>query len=85
MHFKTSSAKWRPFCLGLNVFIHNNIVIHPLEGFLAYITPHIILQETWLWCFTYNSQQQTEAGRLRLRLRLPCTAWLDNPELLEII
>ena len=22
MHFKVSSAKWRPFCLGLNVFIH---------------------------------------------------------------
>ena len=22
MHFKTSSAKWRPFCLGLNVLIN---------------------------------------------------------------
>ena len=83
MHLKTSSAKWRPFCLGLNVFIHNNIVIHPLEGFLAYITPHIILQNPDCDVLPYNSQQQTEAGRLRLRL--PCTAWLDNQELLEII
>ena len=24
MHFKMSSAKWRPFCLGLNVFCHTD-------------------------------------------------------------
>ena len=25
MHVKTSSAKWRPFCLGLNVFTHKRL------------------------------------------------------------
>ena len=27
LHLKTSSAKWRPFCLGLNVLIHYFIQI----------------------------------------------------------
>ena len=26
MHFKMSSEKWQPFCLGLNVLIHQNVV-----------------------------------------------------------
>ena len=28
MHLKTSSAKWRPFCLGLNVLTHWGRVVH---------------------------------------------------------
>ena len=35
MHFKMASAKWRPFCLGLNVLITTNSPIlneHPDEG-----------------------------------------------------
>ena len=30
MHLKTSSAKWRPFCLGLNVLTHKHPEMHGL-------------------------------------------------------
>ena len=28
LHLKTLSAKWRPFCLGLNVLTHSGLVMH---------------------------------------------------------
>ena len=34
MHLKTSSAKWRPFCLGLNVII-DTVSYHLLLGYIS--------------------------------------------------
>ena len=41
MHLKTSSAKWRPFCLGLNVLISTSFILCCSK----YYSPHSVKQK----------------------------------------
>ena len=50
MHLKTPSAKWRPFCLGLNVLTHWGWVMHICISKLTIIIPST-LQSCWVYWF----------------------------------
>ena len=41
MHLKMSSAKWRPFCLGLNVLIHTHHVTNTKQAIWREVWQHI--------------------------------------------
>ena len=49
MHLKVSSAKWRPFCLGLNVLNHWNLIcmIYMFDVYDKFSCPFLI---HWRYC-----------------------------------
>ena len=59
MHLKMSSAKWRPFCLGLNVLTHicatrNHFYLHGLTWTPAWTGKHVPI-EVWEWISKFMS------------------------------
>ena len=57
MHFKMSSAKWRPFFLGLNVLIRmsKSNSLHTGHRW----TPFTKASDAELWCFLWSAPEQT--------------------------
>ena len=55
MHLKTSSAKWRPFCLGLNVF---NVWIKRSQGSVSHGSTQKQIIATTLYHFIKSNRQQ---------------------------
>ena len=57
MRLKVSTAKWRPFCLGLNVLRQHLIDIQPefLQSFMQYLTilNCVIMALEWLDCISF--------------------------------
>ena len=54
LHLKMSSAKWRPFCLGLNV-LNENCVIHICWKYLLVLTSNQGLFHLWLFtCLVFT-------------------------------
>ena len=66
MHLKMSSAKWRPFCLGLNVLIERDLVVTLSHLFILLTTdtPHLARKDeiwgvfceykAWFRLYIYN-------------------------------
>ena len=53
MHFKMSSAKWRPFCLGLNVLTHYGLVT-------PYDNTRLGQHWLWQWLVAFNVKKWSE-------------------------
>ena len=83
MHLKISSAKWRPFCLRLNVLIsckYRHSLIIP--GVM--LMPLVATQTVAVWCrwlywqlLSYLSSQLNESARLWNHCLLVQLSWLE--------
>ena len=85
MHLKMSSAKWRPFCPGLNVLRWVQLLTHTLNPILAKVTPvskrchSLYLLSGWIsyWKFSRNPK----AARLMLKCSVCHGIWqLDGQQ-----